>query len=490
MLKKLFKESLVYGLSRYIGKFIGVFLLPIYTAVLLPADYGVLDLLSTISLVSSFLIIAGTDAAFAYYFFRREYEGEKGLIISTALWIRLLFSLVVFILILAGSSLISQILFGTDYKLFVIITGITIAFNSIYFLFLELLRFEIKPWLYTIVSSLSIVLNILLTIYFVVITKQGVYGAIVASSIAYFVSAAAGIIYILKRYGFKFSYKWFKYIIKYGYPLIGTGIAVWILTSTDRYFLAHFSDLSAVGIYAVGVKIGALMGLIAGAFQMAWGPFAMEMQYEPNAKRIYASIFFLFSFVGITGIFYVSMFSIDILKVFTQPSYYSAKAVIPFLCLSTVLSSAYFLAVLGMSLTKKLEHTIWITFAAAGMNIILNYILTPKMGAIGAAFSIMTANFIIVVITFRISQKYYYISFDYFKILVLAVPAGVIIALSYYFELRIIPRIILSFLYSIFSAIFVYKSFKHTEELKKILRKISDFKQKFSPQTDSNNFNL
>ena len=102
MLKKLFKESLVYGLSRYIGKFIGVFLLPLYTAVLQPSDYGILDLLGTISLVSSFLIIAGTDTAFGYYFYRKEFENEKRLIISTALWIRLTFSSAVFILILAG----------------------------------------------------------------------------------------------------------------------------------------------------------------------------------------------------------------------------------------------------------------------------------------------------------------------------------------------------------------------------------------------------
>ena len=223
---------------------------------------------------------------------------------------------------------------------------------------------------------------------------------------------------------------------------------------------------------------------------MAWGPFSMEIQYEPNAKRIYASIFFLFSLLGITGIFFVSMFSIDILKVFTQPSYYSAKAVIPFLSLSTVLSSAYFLVVLGMNLTKKLKHTIWITFTAAGINIISNYLLIPKIGAVGAAFSIMTANFIIVVLTFRTSQKYYFVRFEYLKIIIIAVPAAVIIAFSYYFELRLIPRIILSFLYSAFSAIFVYKSFKHTEELKKILKKISNIKHKFSPQADSNNIDL
>jgi O-antigen/teichoic acid export membrane protein len=487
--KKLFKESLIYGLSRYLAKFIGVFLLPLYTAVLHPSDYGILDLLGTISLVSMFLIVSGTDAAFAFYYFRKEFEQEKKAIVSTAMWIRLIFSSLVFIITLAGSSIISQILFGTDHRLFIIITGLTVAFNSIFFFLLELLRFEFKPWLYTTVATSSVLLSILLTVYFVLIARQGVFGAVIANCISFFIVAMVSVVYVFKNYGFGLSKKWFKDIVKYGYPLIATGIAVWVLTSTDRYFLAHFSNLTAVGIYAVGIKVAAIMGMLTGAFQMAWGPFSMEIQNESNAKRIYAGIFFLFSLLALLGIFYVSMFSIDVLKVLTNPSYYSAKMVVPFLCISSVLSSAYFLAVLGMNLTKKLEHTIWITASAAAFNIILSYILTPRIGAIGASFSIMTANFLIVVLTFKTSQKYYYIKYDYLKVLTLALPAFAVIGLSYYYNFKLIPRIILSFLYSIFAFIFVYRSYKHTDELKRVIEKISVFKQKLFPQPDSNNIN-
>jgi O-antigen/teichoic acid export membrane protein len=490
LFKKLFKESLIYGLSGYVGKFIGVFLLPLYTAALIPADYGILDLLGTISLVSTFLIVSGTDAAFGYFYFRKEFEQERKIIVSTTLWIRLVFSLVVLLLIIFASPLISSLLFGTNQRLFIVITGLTVSFTAVYSLFQELLRYEFRPWLYSIISTSSILINILLTIYFVLIAKQGVYGAIIASCIAYGIVAVVTIFYIFKRYRFGFSKKWFKEIVKYGYPLIGTGIAVWVLTSTDRYFLAHFADLSSVGIYAVGAKLAAFLGMIAGAFQMAWGPFSMEIQYETNAKKIYANIFFLFSAVNIIGIFIISMYSIDLLKVFTQPAYYNAKAVVPFLCLSTVLSAGYFMVVLGMYLSKKLEHTIWITITAAAINIGLNYLLTPKIGAIGASFSIMIANFAIFILTFRISQRFYFIPFDYKKVLVLALPAAVIISAVYYFDLRITPRIILSFLYFIFTAIFIYKSFKNTEDFKKLIKFVSRIRQKKAAEPDTADINL
>ncbi len=484
MLKKLFKESLIYGLSKYIAKFIGVFLLPLYTAVLQPSDYGILDLLGTVSLVSMFLIVSGTDSAFAYYYFRKEFEAERSTIVSSAMWIRLIFSFSGFIITLAGASVISEILFGADLRLFIIITGLTVAFNSIFFFLLELLRFEFRPWLYTTVATSSVLISILLTIYFVLITRQGVYGAILANCISYFVVAVISIVYVFRNYGLRLSMSWFSNIVKYGYPLIGTGIAVWVLTSSGRYFLAHYSDLTAVGIYAVGAKVAAIMGVVTGAFQMAWGPFSMEIQNESNAKRIYSGVFFLFSFLALLGVFYISMFSIDVLIVLTNPSYYSAKVVVPFLCLSTVLSSAYFLAVLGMNLSKKLQHTIWITASAAGLNVILNFVLTPEIGAVGASLSIMAANFFILVLTFKISQKYYFIKFDYLKVVALALPSFAVIGLSYYYNLELSLRIILAFLYSFFALIFVYRSYKHTEEFNIVLEKITLFKRKLFPQSN------
>jgi len=489
-LLRLTKESLIYGLSRYITKFISIFLLPLYTAVLSPEDYGILDLLSTIILVSTFLIVSGTDTAVGYYFFRKENIEERPVIITSSLFLRIIFSTVAFIVILIASSAISNLIFGKDYSLFVIITGITILFQSLYSFLFDLLRLEFRAWLYTILSTVSIVLNILLTALYVLVFKQGVHGALVAQAIAYGIIFVFTIFYVIKRYGFTISKKWIKSILSYGFPLIGTGIAIWVLNSTDRYFLAHYVDLSSVGIYSVGMKLANFLGMIGGALQLAWGPYALGIQYYDNAKKIYSKVFLIFFIINIVGVFIISIFSIDILKVFTQPNYYAAKAVVPFLCASTVFSSAYFVISIGINITKKLVHTIWITVIAAVVNIALNFILTPVFGVLGASFSIMTANLLIVWLTFRISQKYYFVPYNYTGILMLGIPAAVIIAVCYYFDLALLYRIILSFLYLTFTTIFVYRSFKDTDDFKKLLKKISNIKQKKAEQPDTADVNL
>ncbi|KXK50272.1 MAG: membrane protein [Chlorobi bacterium OLB5] len=330
MLKRFFKETLIYGLSTYIQKFIGVFLLPLYTALLTPEDYGILDLLGTVAIISIYLVVSGTDSSLSYYFFRKEFTEERRKMVSSTLWIRITFAAAAFVIVGLLSGKLSFLIFGKDYSLFLILTGISLAVQSIYSFFTDLIRFEKRPWVFSWVSITNMLVNIGLNIWFILFLEKGVWGAIMASVISYSLMAAFTITYVFKRYGFSFSGIWIKRILSYGAPLIGTAFAVWILTTTDRYFLAHFRNIADIGIYAVGFKIASFLGLVSGALQMAWSPYAMDIQYEPNAKKIYAKVFFIYFVVNILAVFFISMFSIDILKVFTQPAYYSAKAVVPF----------------------------------------------------------------------------------------------------------------------------------------------------------------
>jgi len=477
-LKRLAKESFVYGLSGYLSKSISIFLLPLYTAVLTTEDYGILDLLSTIVVVSSFLIISGTDTAVGYYYFRKEYAGDRPVIIISSLYARLLFSLAGFLIIAFGAPYISHLIFGKDLSLFVVITGFSIVFQSLHSFLFNLLRFEFRVWLYTILSSASVLINILLTIYYVLILHQGVYGALMAQAISYGLIFVFTLLYVFKRYGHKYSHLWVKKILSYGFPLIGTGVAVWVLNSTDRYFIAHYNDLSAVGIYAVGAKLGAIVGIFGGALQMAWGPYSMDIQYEENAKEIYSKVYQLYFLLNIVLVFAISMFSIDILKVFTQPNFYAARAVVPFLCTSVFLSSAFFIVVIGINITKKLQHTIWITVISAAVNIGMNFLLTPYFGPVGAAFCIMFANFLIFLLTYLIAQKYYPVDYKHKKILALLIPAAVIMFIAYYFNMTLYPRIIVSAIFFAGSAYYIYASYKDSREFKSLLDKIRTVKHK------------
>jgi len=487
VLKRFLKETIIYGLSTYIQKFIGVFLLPLYTALLTPEDYGILDLLGTVAIISIYLVVAGTDSSLSYYYFRKEHIKERPIMVSSTLIIRITFASVILIVVGLLSEKLSILIFGKDYSLFFILTGISLGVQSIYSFFTDLIRFEKRPWIFTWVSVSNLLVNISFNIYFILILKKGIWGAIMASVISYSLMALFTIFYVFNRYGIHFSKAWTLKILKYGSPLIGTAFAVWILTTTDRYFLAHYRNVADIGIYAVGVKLASFLGLVSGALQMAWSPYAMDIQYEPNAKKIYAKVFFIYFVVNILAVFFISMFSIDLLKVFTQPAYYTAKAVVPFLCMSVVFFSGYFIVSIGIAVTKKAQHTIWITLTAAAVNIGMNFLLTPAIGAVGAALSIMTANFLIFILTLSVSQKLYPIDYGYLRVVALLLPAAVIVAVCYYYDLSLAYRIPLAAIYFLSAAVYLYFNLRNSDEMKMLIGKVKSMgsKSKFTSENKS-----
>jgi O-antigen/teichoic acid export membrane protein len=485
LLKKLVKESFIYGLSGYISKFIGVFLLPLYTFALKPADYGILDLLNSVAVFSSFVIISGTDASLGYYYFRKEYQHEKSMIVTSGLFIRFCFAAIVALLLYILSPYLTGVLFHNDQTEFVQLYAIYIVLNSIYFFTTELLRFRMQPWIYTLFSSGNVLLNILSAILFVLVLGYGVKGAIYASIISYGVFAIAGVIFIFRNYEIRFSLKWVRNILFYGFPLIGTALASWILNYSDRYFLNYFSGLDQIGIYSVGLKVAAIMGMFSGAFQMSWGPFAADIQYEPNAKSIYAKVFQLYFILSVILIFIVSLFSSEILRLLTQPAYYSASVLIPLLCFSSLFTGAYFIAAAGIGLSKKLQHTIWITVIAAVINIGINTLLTPTLLAVGSSIAILAANFTIFFLTLLISQKYYRIEYKYSFIIYLILSSSVVLGLNSLFYFNFLIKIVIALVFLLISGYYIHNNYKHSAEFRKLVEIINKFTRKNADDTRS-----
>jgi O-antigen/teichoic acid export membrane protein len=257
-----------------------------------------------------------------------------------------------------------------------------------------------------------------------------------------------------------------------------------VLNYSDRYFLNYLSGLNQIGIYSVGLKVAAIMGAFGGAFQMAWGPFCSDIQYEPNAKKIYAKVFQLYFVLNTILVFLVSIFATEILKVLTQPAYYTAVYVIPLLCFSMVFTGGYFIAAAGIGLSKKLQHTIWIMLIAAGVNILLNTLLTPTWLSIGSAIAILAANFTIFIFTLITSQKYYRIEYKYAFIIMQMVISGILIWLSSYFRIVLWVKILLAVIYLGLSGIYLYRSYRNSDEFRKAVEMFSKFRKRAGRKKD------
>ena len=67
--KQLGKDSVIYGIGGIIAKGIGFFLLPVYTRIFSPAEYGTIEMLMVLNQFLGALLVMGMDAAQSFYFF-------------------------------------------------------------------------------------------------------------------------------------------------------------------------------------------------------------------------------------------------------------------------------------------------------------------------------------------------------------------------------------------------------------------------------------
>ena len=76
----------------------------------------------------------------------------------------------------------------------------------------------------------------------------------------------------------------------YALPLLPGNLSMWILNSSDRYFLVNFTTKEAVGLYSIGYKLSAIIFLVTRAFRIAWAPFGFDISKDEDVKEFYADV--------------------------------------------------------------------------------------------------------------------------------------------------------------------------------------------------------
>ena len=86
MLKQFFRDSAIYGLAGILSRGISLLLVPVFTRVLLPGDYGIVDLLTIVaSLVYLTIALEISQAVPRFWGDASTEEGKVGYA-STGLW--------------------------------------------------------------------------------------------------------------------------------------------------------------------------------------------------------------------------------------------------------------------------------------------------------------------------------------------------------------------------------------------------------------------
>jgi O-antigen/teichoic acid export membrane protein len=277
-IKLLIKDSALYGISGIISRMITIFLVPIYTRIFVPADYGIINLVNVTFFLIGLLCVCALDNAAARWFYDTQEQEEQKKTIASWFWFQLSISVLIALLLLAGSPFFAAYLLHVPHenmRIFWMLACCTLITNILPAIIWNWYRLHRRP-ITTVIFSLSQSLcTISLTILFVVFLKwhiTGVYAALFLSSLIFSIIALIQIYpWLLFKY---FQKSRLKEMLRFSLPMIPAALSFWLLNSTDAYFLLYFKDQTEVGLFSIGASLATGVSLFTGAFQQAWGPCA------------------------------------------------------------------------------------------------------------------------------------------------------------------------------------------------------------------------
>lgn len=412
-LKQLAGESAIYGVAGVMGTFIGIFLVPIYTRIFTPSDYGVISLLGVFAGLVAMLAVLALDNSAAIWFYDTDDLADRRTTISSWFWCQLgVGSVLALLMCLLAPQLSFRLTNSAQYANLVRLVAIGIPLATGGKVFGSWLRYQRRAGtavLFTLGQTLG---NVGTVILFVVVWRRGLTGLFTAKLLVTAVVALLGVAYLRAWISpAAFSWQRLRPMLRYALPLIPAAVGLWIMMSMDRVMLKAFTDTTEVGLYSIGASVASIVALVTAAFKHSWGPFAFSIRRQPDSGRVFAWVLDLYSFLGCVLCTALALFAPLILRIMTTEAYYAAASTVALLTFGTLLNGMQFISSLGCGIAKQSIPSALAVAIGAGVNLGLNLLLIPWMGREGAALATILAWACSVGYLFRASQRAYYIPF-------------------------------------------------------------------------------
>jgi len=424
-LKQLSKDTAVYGVSTIVGRFLNFLLVPFYTNIFLPEEYGIITNIYAFIAILNIIFIYGMDAAYLRFAKDEEIGNEKD-IFSTPYFAVLIFSLIFSLIIIwLKVPLGDSFAVPDNYNyLFLFVASILFSDAITVIPFIRL-RIERRPKKFAAFKIINIVINVSLNLYLILKLKMGIEAVfisnLVASVITFFLLTPS----ILKLLNFSFSSSIFKRMLKFGLPYIPAGLGSILIQVIDRPIMEHLTDLNTLGIYQANHKLGIFMMLFVSMFQYAWQPFFMQESKSEDAKKIFSRVLTYFTLVASIILIVLSLFIDNIIrfeifgKTIIGPDYWSGVTVVPVILFAYMFNGLYVVFTAGIYIKEKSIYVPLITGAGAVVNIISNFILIPVLGMMGAALSVLASYIVMAAGLYFVTQKFYKINYEKKKIAII-----------------------------------------------------------------------
>ena len=412
-IKGFLKNLIIFVLGSFGAKFLTFILMPVYTSILTTSQYGQVDLVTTTQgLLFPIVTLSMSEAIFR--FVMKNGIDDKKVLSNGAFTIAFTYILT---LIIAGGI---NIFLKWKYMGWMLAL---LAVSMLYDILTNYLKAQENSKKYVAAGIMYTVVNLSCSIFFLVIMHWKIEGYLLAAMFAYIVPTV--IIFFREKIYTQIRFEYFdkslaKRMLKYSAPLIFTSLSWWIILSSDKYMIRYFMDNAAVGIYSIASKIPLILQTLISILQTVWQIYTNQIYEEEPEKLKESFVLFSKAFrqIGFISGSMLIMFTQFIMMILARNEFYDGWIYAPFLILSIVFSFSTGMVASLYGAYEKNAGALYSVIWGGVVNIILNLLLIPRIGIMGATISTALSRLIIAIYRLKDTEKLLAFDREYSKIII------------------------------------------------------------------------
>ena len=424
-LRELASDTMVYGISSVVARFVNYLLVPLHTALFVPADYVIVGLAyGAIALLNVFFTF-GFESSYLKY--SKDREQAPSVFKSSQLFLGVFASVLVAIFILFRGELAPLLELTPDTMSIFWLMATILWLDSLMIVPFAELRVARRTFVFAWLKMFHVGVNVGLNLFLLLVMDMGVAAVFWSNAVAS--ALTAFLVWNVTAEVFRkglFEGRLLWQSLAFAWPFIPAGIGHAINEMFDRFFLAAMPADRASALYGAGVtpeevagiyngsyKLAVFMLLFIQMFRMAWQPFFMRHSDNPRAPRLFARAFTGLNLVAALIFLAVGLFVKEIASVnipyfnvsLLSPDYHSGLFIVPILLAAYWLYGWYIHFSAAIYIQGNTKVFSWIMIAGATVTIVANTYLVPPFGMLGAAFATLLSYLTMALLLLAVAQS-------------------------------------------------------------------------------------
>lgn len=453
-LRELLSDTLIYGISSVLARFINYLLVPLHTGVFTTAQYGIVSLVFVGIGFLNVLFTFGMESAYLRY--AKDRDKAKDIFKTLQLGLAGLSTVLALLFVVLAPVLMPAMnLESTGHQNLYWMMLAILWFDTMALVPFAELRLARRPWLFAALRTGSVLINLGLNFYLILALNWGIEAVFFANMVAS--GATALIVWVVTAD--MFSGSWDTPILQkalgFGLPFVPAGLGYVINEGLDRFFLGNYMSQETVtqlygasltpddivGIYSACYKISVFMLLLVQMFRMAWQPFFLRHSDDPGAKALYSDVFQYYNAVAGACFLFVALFAEQIVQIripfldayLVGREFWAGLPVVPVLLGAYWFQGWYMNFSAGIFINENTKVLPVITLIGAVVTIVANLALIPFFGMMGSAVATLISYGVMALLLYWQSRRVYPVPYNMGKAAGMMVLATACLLVSPFF---------------------------------------------------------